>query len=167
VIFSNENINFVFRLKKNEFADMYKRVKFRFSSAWYIERNEFYDIDPEDNVDELDKYWNIYVQEDLLAMKNGNILLDLGWYGGEFSNESAGCCIHLIRGKSWSDGELLEKFYSRNKEVIKDKVNELIDAVDNGEYESLKGFRVDENDPDNMNCFSKLDSYSARLSSGS
>ena len=143
----------------------YKKVDLEISTGWNVERNEFYDIDPNDEVPDDDKFFNIYVEEDMLAIKKGRIFLDLGWYGGEdSSNEYSGYCIHLIRGNSWNDCELLEKFRSRSKNAVVDKINELILAVDRGEYDELEGLRVDENDPYNDNDFSDLDSYSIRSS---
>lgn len=48
---------------------------------WEIKRNEFYDIDPFDNLSADDKDALIFVQEDMLWIKKENYNIDLGWYG--------------------------------------------------------------------------------------
>jgi hypothetical protein len=42
------------------------------------------------------------------------------------------------------------------------KLNELIKAVDSGDFDNLTGYIVDENDPTNKNDFSDIDNYAAR-----
>jgi len=133
------------------------------SLNWTVVRNEFYDIDPADNNSEDDKYANIYCQEDLLYLTKGDYHLDLGWYGYDnLANDTAGFCIHLFRGDNWNNAELLEKFRSRNKKVIADKIADLAKAVDFGEFDKLNGYRVDGNDTTNKNDFSSIDIYSVR-----
>lgn len=132
------------------------------SPDWKIVRNVFLDIDPKDNIPEEDKLDNIYCQEDLLYMTKNNYHLDLGWYGYTLVNDKTGYCINLFRGENWNNGELLEKFRSKEKQVIVAKINELINAVDTGYFDNLTGYIVNENDPTNNNDFSKVDTYSAK-----
>ena len=133
------------------------------SSDWTIERNVFYDIDPEDSISEDDKHDNIYSQEDLLYLTKGNYHLDLGWYGYDnLDSETTGYCIHLFRGDNWNNADLLEKFRSKSKSAITDKIIECVKAVDLGDFDKLTGYRVDENDTTNKNDFSDFDIFSAR-----
>ena len=133
------------------------------SSGWTVERNVFYDIDLDDSISEDDKHDNIYCQEDLLYLTKGNYHLDLGWYGYDnLDNETTGYCIYLFRGYNWNNAELLEKFRSKSKSVITDKIIECIKAVDLGYFDKVTGYSVDENDTTNKNDFSDFDNYSAR-----
>lgn len=96
-------------------------------------------------------------------MSRGNYHIDLGWYGYDnLDCDATGYCIHLFRGDNWNNAELLEKFCSKNKNAIADKIIEFAKAVDLGEFDKLTGYRVDEHDTSNENNFSDFDSYSAR-----
>src|SRR5687767_1859843 len=103
----------------------YKHQRLDISSDWTVVRNEFYDIDPAENVTEDDKHDNIYCQEDLLYLTKGDYHLDLGWYGYDnLTSDTTGYCIHLYRGDNWNNAELLEKFRSKSKKIIADKITE-------------------------------------------
>lgn len=134
------------------------------STDWSVMRNVFYDIDPEDNNSYDDKEVYIYCQEDLLYLTKGDYHLDLGWYGyNNLTYDKTGYCIHLFRGDNWNNAELLEKFRSKDKQVIVAKINDIIKAVDIGEFDNSIGYIVDENDMTNQNSFSDIDNYSVRL----
>ena len=133
------------------------------SKDWEIVRNIFFDIDPNENIQEDDKYDSIYSQEDLMYLTKDNYHLDLGWYGYDnLTNDKTGFCIHLFRGDNWNNVELLEKLRSKDKQVIVKKINEFIISVDNGEYEEQIGYKVDENDLKNKNDFSIIENYTVR-----
>ncbi|KQC02794.1 hypothetical protein [Pedobacter sp. Hv1] len=133
------------------------------SSNWAIVRNVFYDIDPADNVNEEDKYVHIYCQEDLLYLIKDNYHLDLGWYGSDnLSDEHTGYCIHLFRGDNWNNAELLEKFRSKSKLIIVNKIAEFMKAIELGEFDNLSGYSVNESDASNENDFNKIEFFSVR-----
>ena len=133
------------------------------SSDWTVVRNVFYDIDPADDVSEDDKYDNIFCQEDLLLLTKGDYNLDLGWYGYDnLSSDTTGYCIHLFRGDNWNNAELLEKLRSKDKQFIVKKINDLINAVDIGDFDNFIGYIVNENDPKNKNDFSDIENYTVR-----
>ena len=133
------------------------------SSGWEVVQNVFFDIDLSNNISEKDKDENICSQEDLLYLTKGNYHLDLGWYGSDdLTNDRTGYCIHLFRGNNWNNGELLEKFRSKEKQVTVTKINELIHAVDRGDFDKLTGYIVNDKDPTNNNDFCDLDNYTAR-----
>lgn len=133
------------------------------STHWTIVRNVFYNIDPADNINEDDKYTHIYCQEDLLYLTKDSYHLDLGWYGSDnVADETTGYGIHLFRGENWNNAELLEKFRSKSKSTIVNKITEFMKAVDLGEFDNLTGYSVNENDPSNQNDFNKMDFFSAR-----
>lgn len=141
----------------------FKHQRLDVSSDWTVVRNEFYDIDPFDSNSEDDKLLNIYSQEDMLSLTKDKYHLDLGWYGdSNLTSDTTGYCIHLFRGDNWNNSELLEKFRSKSKEVIADKITEIANAVDLGDFDKLTGYRIDENDTANKNDFSNVDTYSAR-----
>jgi len=141
----------------------YNLQRLDISSDWTVERNVFYDIDLDDSISEDDKHDNIYCQEDLLYLTKGNYHLDLGWYGYDnLDSETTGYCIHLFRGDNWNNADLLEKFRSKSKSAITDKIIECVKAVDLGDFDKLTGYRVDENDTTNKNDFSDFDIFSAR-----
>ena len=143
--------------------EQYNIQHLEISKNWKVVRNVFFDINPIGNESEEVKYDYIYCQEDLLYLTKGNYHLDLGWYGNDdLANERTGYCIHLYRGNDWNNGELLEKHRSKDKQVIVEKINELIKSVDKGNYDNITGYIVDENDIKNENAFNDMDSYSAR-----
>ena len=150
-------------IKGNQMAKKYKLQELDISSDWSILQNEFYDIDPKDNIPEDDKFFNIYCLEDLLYLTKGMYHLDLGWYGSDkLTKPYTGFCIYLFRGNNWHDCEFLEKFRSQEKQVIVTKINEFIHAVNLGDYENKVGYRFDENDTTKENEFGNLHYYSAR-----
>ena len=130
------------------------------STDWVVVLNKFYEIDQHDDVPEDDIYSLIYYQEDLLYLTKGIYHLDLGWYGSDnFINDRTGFCIHLFRGENWNNAELLVKYYSNNKQVIVNKINQLLKAVNLGYFDKLAGYKVDDNDPTNQNDFSDMNNY--------
>lgn len=82
--------------------------------------------------------------------------------GDDLDNKRVGFCIHLFRGDNWNKCELLEKFKSKNKKDIVDKLRSLISAVDNGDYNFLQGYKIDEDDLRNENLMSDHEAYSAK-----
>lgn len=140
----------------------YQLQKLDIPSDWTVWQNEFYDIDPQGNASAGDKFLFVYACEDLLQIGKEPYVLDLGWYGSDdLSDKHTGYCISLLKG-NWLDGELLEKFCSKDKQTIADKIQEFIRAVDGNEYDNLTGYRVDENDPTNKNQMGDFDTYSVR-----
>lgn len=132
-------------------------------TGWEVKRNEFYDIDPFDNSLAEDKDVLIFIQEDMLWLKKDNYNIDLGWYGGDdLKDRLTGFCIHLYRGDHWNKCELLEKFRSNNKKDIVDKLGIIINSVDNGDYNYLIGYKIDEDDLINENSMSDHEIYSAK-----
>ena len=145
-------------------SNKYNFQKLDISPYWKIVRNVFYDIDPNGDFPNDDKESNIYSQETLLYTTKDKYHLDLGWYGYDnLANDSTGYCIHLFRGKNWNDSELLECFRSKNKQVIVNKIAEFLKAVDLGDFDKLKGYRIDENDKENINSFNDFKVFSARI----
>jgi len=138
----------------------YKLQSLNITADWTVRWNEFYDIDPTDNVPEDDKLFNIYYQEDLLLLQKGSYHLDLGWYGKDkLDNNLTGYCIHLFKGVGWLHSTLLIKFRTKDKKEIVKQINSLIKAVDNKEFDELKGHYVSE---ENTNRFSDFDEYDVR-----
>jgi hypothetical protein len=141
----------------------HKKQELSIPTDWNIKRNEFYDIDPLDKSTTTDKAILIFDQEDLLWISKGDYNIDLGWYGGQdLKNKESGFCIHLFRGDNWNKCELLEKFISKSKHDIVDKLKSLIRSVDNGDYKELRGHKIDEDDIQNKNSMSDYELYSAK-----
>ncbi len=78
------------------------------------------------------------------------------------SSDTTGYCIHLFRGDNWNNAELLEKLRSKDKQFIVKKINDLINAVDIGDFDNFIGYIVNENDPKNKNDFSDIENYTVR-----
>jgi hypothetical protein len=113
-----------------------KNPSIRISNKWTIEKDEFHEIDPlDDSIEEHRKYIDLYIQEDLLLIKNRSYHLDLGWYGGI---EEGYFGLYLFRGNSWHSCELLEKRQTKNYNQIIDLINELVKNVDLKKYDSVK-----------------------------
>jgi hypothetical protein len=136
----------------------YKLQPLDITPEWIIKRNEFYNISPIDNVPEEDKFDNIYCQEDLLLLQKGNYHLDLGWYGlDSLDNNMTGYCIHLFKGDSWLNNELLVKIRTKDKNEIVDKIHKLIKAVDNDEFSGLRGYQITDDNTSNLSDFEEFD----------
>ncbi|MFN7329851.1 MAG: hypothetical protein ACK5UP_10135 [Bacteroidota bacterium] len=141
----------------------HRKQELNIPTDWEIKRNEFYDIDPFDNSSADDKDVLIFVQEDMLWIKKENYNIDLGWYGGHDLNDRlTGFCICLYRGDNWNKCELLEKFRTRSKKDIADKLRSIITSVDSGDYDSLTGYSIDEDDLTNENLMSDHEVYSSK-----
>lgn len=138
----------------------YKLQEISVSANWKVVRNVFYDITPNDQVPEDDKYDKIYFQEDLVLITNNNYHLDLGWYGtDDFENSLTGYCIHLFRGESWLESELLVKIRTKNKDEIVRQINSLTAEIDKGDFENLTGYKVTK---ENTNDFGDFEIYDLR-----
>jgi hypothetical protein len=131
----------------------------KITSGWTINKHEFYDVDPLDNVPIEDKETLIFFVEDILWIAKGSYNLDLGWYGGVESKD--GYCVVLYRGDSWNKCDLLEIFRSKNKNEITEKINTLIHLVDSGKYDSVGGYRIDDDDKENTNSVADFKTYTA------
>lgn len=141
----------------------FKKQRLDTPTDWDIKRNEFYDIDPLDNSSPTDKETLIFAQEDLLWISKGDYNIDLGWYGGrDIESKDSGFCIHLFRGNNWNKCELLEKFRSKNKKDIVDKLNFFVSSVDNNDYRGLTGYKIDEDEDGNLNSMSDFEFYSVK-----
>jgi hypothetical protein len=141
----------------------HKKQELKIPTDWNVKRNELYDIDPLGNSATADKETLIYDQEDLLWICKGSYNIDLGWYGGQdLKKKGSGFSICLFRGDNWNKCELLEKFKSKSKKEIVDKLEFLIRSVDNGDYNSLDGYKIDEDDLMNKNSMSDYDLFSAK-----
>ena len=122
------------------------------SEGWTVRQHEFYDIDPEGNVENDDTFWMF--SEDLLQIEMDGYVLDLGWYGEQDGNY----CLYLIRG-NFLTGDLLEKFQSRDRRTIQARIKTLADAVTSGRFDNLSGYSVTEDsdktmdDFENYSCF--------------
>ena len=124
----------------------YKKQTLEIPSDWEIRRNEFYDIDPIDDISDDDKLTNIYIQEDMLLLEKGNYLLDLGWYGSDnLNNQTTGYMLVFFRGENWNNCELLELIRTQSKNIIVESINEILKAATEGFYEDKSGYRIDEN----------------------
>ncbi len=112
-----------------------KNSKLQLSEHWEVIVDEFYEIDPEDRTIVIDrKLDELFQQENLLLLKNGEYHLDLGWYGGE---EQGAFVLYLYHGDDWHDCELQEKRTSRNYEAIIAEINQLASYVDRGVYDEF------------------------------
>ncbi len=113
---------------------------------WKISRNAFYDIDSGDEVSEDDKFINIYGQEDMLLIVNGDYYLDLGWYGSDdLDNELTGYMLVFYKGENWNNCELLELKRSKSKSEIINKINQILEAYETGFFNDKHGYEISEN----------------------
>ena len=136
---------------------IYNKQPLDLSVGWIVKRNEFYDIDPLGNAPVEDKEALIYLQEDMVWVTKDDYNIDLGWYGDDLSSATSGFCLYLYRGDNWNESELLERFRSRNKTDIINKLKSFICAVDRGLYKNVKSYRMDEVDRNDSGNFSALE----------
>lgn len=136
----------------------YDLLKFTLPSDWSIKNNNLYSIQSNGEADKCD-----YLQEDLLWIQKGQYNIDVGWYWEESANDDrTGYCIYLYRGDSWNNSELLEKFRSRDIKIIENRIYDIVEAVENGKFDNLVGYLVNENDKEHNNDFNDIDSYFLR-----
>ena len=77
-----------------------KNNSLKISDHWKVLRDEFYEIDPLDKkINDERKYLELFCQEDLLWIQNGDYNIDLGWYGGNSSDGRFG--LYLYQGTDW------------------------------------------------------------------
>jgi hypothetical protein len=127
----------------------YKLQTLEIPPDWEIRCNQFYDIEPMDDIPESDKFHNIYMIEDMLLLEKGRYHLDLGWYGSDdLKDQRTSYMLVLFRGESWHNCELLELIRSRSKMFITKSINEILKAVTDSFYDNKPGYRIDENDED-------------------
>ena len=93
----------------------------------------------------------------MLLVENDEFHLDLGWYGDEDGQYT----IHFFKG-SWLVGELLEKYSSNKSAQIVIRINEILTAFKNGEFDNINGYMVDENDLNNKSDFGDLNNFEQR-----
>ena len=123
-----------------------------FPKGWMTDcNNNFYDIDPGDNISLDDKFEFIFWQEDMIQIRNGEFLLDLGWYGqDDLDSPYCGYGLILFRGSDFKHCELLEKYRSKSKNDVVKRIFALFDAVDKGFYENRSGYLINEDDMSKM-----------------
>lgn len=103
-------------------------------AAWTVVKNEFYDINDVDRLSARERWIYLYGLEDMLMLTNGVYCLDLGWYGGADDGPDAGYRIHLLRGE-WYNGDLMERFSSKDRHAIAERIQCFIQQVDAGAYD--------------------------------
>lgn len=128
----------------------YKKQILRITNDWIVHRNEFYDIDPLDEIPEDDKFFNIYSQEDLLLIQKGQFYIDLGWYGHNYpidlKNQMTGFMLVLYKGQDLNNCELLELIRTKSKSEIASSINRIVELVNVDFYNGKTGYIIDEND---------------------
>jgi len=118
--------------------------------GWEMKRNVFYDIDPNDNLPEDDKFDNIYCQEDMLWITNGDYNLDLGWYGSnELDKDTTGFMLVLFKGKDWNNCDLLELHRTKSKVIVIKKMEELLKAITKGFFDGKQGYEISDSQTSN------------------
>jgi len=93
----------------------------RIPTGWDVTWNTFYEADPI-HFNEEDSNFCLNFTEDLLQMKRGNIILDLGWYpeckvDGEYR-------LVVIQDEEWE--KPFFSFETRDKATIIHKIEELL-----------------------------------------
>ena len=137
----------------------YRIESFDLPIGWKIRRNVFTTIDPKDDFPMEVKDAEIFDQEDMLLVQNGEYILDLGWYGDKAEGSF---CIHFIKGH-WLTGCLLEKFRSRNQQEIKHRIEDIMNSFELNDFADIQGYCVNDNDPNCLRDFSFVDQYEPRL----
>lgn len=142
---------------------MYNKFVFNLPKGWKIFKNDFYQIDlSDDAIPEKDKFIWIYYNEDILLIEKNDFHLDLGWYG----EENGEYCIHFFKG-NWLNGELLEKYSSRESKKIAARIQEILVAFENGDFEKINSYKVNNEDFKNQSDFGDLESFEPRKESNS
>ncbi|MBK8724313.1 MAG: hypothetical protein IPL95_19310 [Saprospiraceae bacterium] len=112
-----------------------KNYNLKISSNWKIHRDEFYDIDPFDkSISDNEKLLNVFYQEELLLLNNGEYYIDLGWYGG---NQNGHYKLYLYKGENWHNCQLLEKFSTIEYQFLTKSINTIARNVDDKFYDKI------------------------------
>lgn len=123
-------------MKYTEFK--YKQLKI--GSKWKIVKNEFIDIEP-DNDYPIDEVF-FYFDEDILQAACDDYLVDLGFYGGYLENERNGFFKIVVLKGNFLEGEFLESFVSRSTDKIRDRLNFYFEGIPNGLLNNVKGINI-------------------------
>lgn len=155
VLIQNKNTtqNLSFDVSNN-----YKKQELNITPGWKVVWNEFYDIDPLGSDPQSDKDLLIFSQEDLLYIRKGDYHIDLGWYGHDPGGAFG---VYLYRGQDWKKCQLLEANRRNDKNDIVKMLNEWIASVDRGDYDSLEGYVIDQDDKNNPHAMEDHLFYSA------
>jgi len=138
----------------------YKKQELEVPDGWVVIWNEFYDIDPLDDIPEDDKYMNLYIVEDLFYFRKEQFHLDLGWYGSDNLNEPfTGFMLVLFRGKDFHNCELLELVRTKSKSEIIFWINKFFELVNIDFYNEKNGYKINENDEE-YRYFGQYSQYS-------
>jgi len=107
-----------------------KNSNLEISNHWNIIRDEFFDLDPKnESISPEETSLNLYDQEDLLLINNGDYYIDLGWY----SENGKGCFVlFMYRGVDWHNCQLLEKFSTVDYLFLTKSINTIARNIDDG-----------------------------------
>jgi len=126
-------------------------VALKIPSGWKVNRNVFFALNPTDEYSEDELSVHLFDQEDLLQLEFNDYFIDLGWYMGK--DGSFG--LNLIKG-NWLEGLLLERFVSRSYKDVAERINDILKAIDDREFEDVKGLPIDNNQ-------SQFENYEPRM----
>ena len=135
-------------------SNLMKNPKIEISNNWKILRDEFLDIDPLDkSISENEKSMNLFLQEDLMLLNNGEYFIDLGWYGG---NQNGCYKLSLYKGKNWHNCQLLEKYSTIEYQFLTKSINTIARNVDDKFYDELETENGSIDDFSAVELFSKF-----------
>ncbi len=117
-----------------------KLKKINISKEWKIHKNEFYDIEP-DNEYPLDEVWTYFIN-DITQMYFKDYTIDLGFNGDYLSDRNGAFNLTVLKG-DFLKGVLFERFISRSTNEIESLINLYIKLIESGDINELKGFQFD------------------------
>lgn len=116
----------------------FTRQSFCPTPGWKVLHNEFYSVDlaekiyPEGSEDMPS--WSLFSSTLLqLVYDKKNLLIDLGWLPE--SDPEGSFCLTLLRADDEQWENPLTEFSSRDKDIIVEKLNEVMRAVSKGEIQ--------------------------------
>ena len=119
-----------------------KIKKVNIPEGWKIHWNNFVNLEP-DNSLPIDEVWT-YFQEDISYFTLGRYFIDLGYYGGAYSQNRAVFFKLYVAEGDFDQGKLYECFISRSSEEIKKKIELYLELIANNMVQDLSYLKYGE-----------------------
>ena len=103
---------------------------------WKTCKNDFLDLEPDNELPISEV--NIYFDEDILLLTQGEYFIDLGFYGGNYSIDRSGFFRLIVAKGDFGKGYLYENFITRSTNEVKTRVELYASLISNRNIFSLQ-----------------------------
>jgi len=142
---------------------VFQLKKLLIPEQWKVVKNDFVDLEPDNNYP-IDQVF-YHFDEDILNVTYKDWDIDLGFYGGYSGNDRRGYFMINVYKGDFYDGEFFLFFISRSTDAIRDKLEQYLTAIPDGQLDNVTGVKYDEKyDHNSFHIFSALENIDYRLS---